>query len=130
MPLFLVMLGGALGAGARHLFGRAALLLLGGGFPFGTLLVNLLGGLAMGVLVGALARGGGSGGGEAWRLFAGVGVLGGFTTFSSFSLDVVVMAERGALAMAAGYMLLSVAGSIAALVGGLTLARVFGGMPA
>ena len=52
MPLFLVMAGGALGAGARHLVGRAALLLLGAGFPYGTLAVNLLGGLAMGALIG------------------------------------------------------------------------------
>lgn len=121
MPLLLVMLGGALGAGARHLFTRAALALFGPGFPIGTLGVNLIGGLLMGLLVGVLAR---TDAGEAWRLFGGVGVLGGFTTFSAFSLDVVTLAERGQLLTAAGYLLASVAGSIAALVAGLALTRI------
>jgi CrcB protein len=121
MNLLFVMLGGALGAGARHLVGRLMLSLLGASFPYGTLTINVVGGLAMGLLAGSLARVGAQG--EAWRLFLGVGVLGGFTTFSSFSLETVVLAERGAIGLAAGYVLLSVAGSIAALVGGLTLAR-------
>lgn len=122
MPsIFYVMLGGALGAGARHLVGRAALASFGAGFPFATLFVNVTGGLLMGVLAGVLARYAVAG--EAWRLFLGVGVLGGFTTFSSFSLDVVVLAERGALVVALGYVLLSVVGSIAALFAGLSLVR-------
>jgi CrcB protein len=121
MNLLFVMLGGALGAGARHLTARLMLSLLGASFPYGTLTVNVVGGLAMGLLAGSLTRLGAQG--EAWRLFLGVGVLGGFTTFSSFSLETVVLAERGAVGLAAGYVLLSVAGSIAALVGGLTLAR-------
>lgn len=122
MPaLLLVMTGGALGAGARHLAGRAALAWLGAGFPWGTLFVNVTGGLLMGVLVGSLARVATA---EPWRLFLSVGVLGGFTTFSSFSLDVVLLAQRGQLATAAGYLLVSVAGSIAALVAGLGLARL------
>ena len=121
MNLLLVMLGGALGAGGRHLVGRIMLSLFGMAFPYGTLTVNLLGGLLMGLLAGSLLRLGAHS--EAWRLFLGVGILGGFTTFSSFSLDTVVMAERGALGLAAGYVLLSVAGSIAALFGGLLLAR-------
>ena len=121
MNLSLVMLGGALGAGARHLVGRLTLALFGAGFPWGTLAVNLIGGLAMGLLAGSVLRLGASG--EAWRLFLGVGVLGGFTTFSSFSLDVVTLAERGAIALALGYALLSVVGAIAALVAGLALAR-------
>ena len=74
----------------------------------------------MGVLTGVLARMGGS---ESWRLFVGVGILGGFTTFSSFSLDVVTMIERGALAPAAVYGLLSVVGSVGAVFAGLLLAR-------
>ena len=115
------MLGGALGAGARHLAGRAALALFGPGFPVGTLFVNLTGGLLMGVLAGVLARNAVAG--EPWRLFLGVGVLGGFTTFSSFSLDVAVLAERGALVATLGYVLLSVVGSIAALFAGLSLVR-------
>lgn len=120
MPLILVMAGGALGAGARHLVGRATLVWLGVGFPYGTLTVNILGGLAMGLLVGVFARVGAI---EGWRLFAGVGVLGGFTTFSSFSLDVVNLYERGASAVALGYILVSVVGSILALFAGLALVR-------
>lgn len=122
MPaLFLVMTGGALGAGARHLAGRAALAWIGAGFPWATVFVNVLGGLLMGVLAGSLAR---VAAGEPWRLFLGVGVLGGFTTFSAFSLDVVMLVQRGQGAAALGYMLLSVAGSITALVAGLGLARL------
>lgn len=120
MNLLLVMAGGALGAGARHLTGRATLALFGPRLPVGTLAVNLLGGLLMGLLAGLLAR---TVLGEPWRLFLGVGVLGGFTTFSAFSLDAVLMAERGQPLLALGYVLLSVAGSIAALAAGLSLAR-------
>jgi len=120
MQLPLVMLGGAIGAGARHLTGRATLALFGAGFPVGTLAVNLLGGLLMGVLVGVLAR---TGGGETWRLFLGVGVLGGFTTFSAFSLDAVVLVQRGQAWVAGAYVLASVAGAIAALVLGLKVAQ-------
>ena len=76
--LLLVMLGGAIGAGLRHLAGMAAVARLGPGFPWGTLIVNLSGGLAIGLLAGWLARNGGS---EQLRLFAAVGLLGGFTTF-------------------------------------------------
>lgn len=118
--LFLVMAGGALGAGARHLVGRATIAAFGPGWPWGTLTVNLVGGLAMGVLAGTLARGTA---GEPWRLLLGVGVLGGFTTFSAFSLDTVTMIERGAWVAAAGYIAVSVLGSIAALFAGLSAVR-------
>ncbi|USU12203.1 fluoride efflux transporter CrcB [Sphingomonadaceae bacterium OTU29THOMA1] len=121
MPLVFVMFGGALGAGARYLTGRATLALFGPGFPVGTLAVNVIGGLLMGVLAGVLARNGS--GGEPWRLFLGVGVLGGFTTFSSFSLDVVGMIERGAPGAALFYILLSVIGSVLALFAGLMMTR-------
>jgi CrcB protein len=114
------MLGGALGAGARHLFGRAALALFGPGFPWGTLGVNVIGGLLMGVLAGGLVR---VGGGEGMRLLLGVGVLGGFTTFSAFSLDTVLLIERGAAGLAATYVAASVLGAIAALYLGLRLTR-------
>jgi CrcB protein len=120
--LFLVMLGGAVGAGARHLTGRATLAALGPGFPYGTLAVNLIGGFAMGLLVGALARI--SVPGENWRLLLGVGVLGGYTTFSAFSLDVVNMIQRGDLGIALCYILASVVGAILALFAGLALVRV------
>ena len=119
-PLLYVMVGGAVGSGARYLTGRAMTALLGAGYPFGTLAVNLVGGLLMGVLVGVLARNAAP---EGWRLLLGVGVLGGFTTFSSFSLDVVTMAERGAPGLALGYVLVSVIGSIAALFAGLSAVR-------
>ncbi len=121
--LFLVMAGGAVGAGARHLTGRAMTHALGPDWPWGTLTVNLVGGLLMGLLVGTLARHA-SASGETWRLLLGVGVLGGYTTFSSFALDAVGMIERGALGAALGYMLVSVAGSVIALFAGLALARV------
>ncbi|QCB44127.1 fluoride efflux transporter CrcB [Sphingomonas sp. PAMC26645] len=114
------MVGGAVGSGARYLTGRAMLSLLGPDYPFGTLAVNLIGGLLMGVLVGVLARNTAS---ETWRLLLGVGVLGGFTTFSAFSLDVVTMIERGAIGVAFGYVLVSVIGSVAALFAGLSAVR-------
>ena len=119
-PLLYVMVGGAVGSGARYLTGRAMTALLGPDYPFGTLAVNLIGGLVMGVLVGVLARNTAS---EAWRLLLAVGVLGGFTTFSSFSLDVVTLIERGAIGVALGYSFLSVIGSIVAVFAGLTAVR-------
>ena len=120
--LFLVMLGGAFGSGARYLTGVAMLRLFGPTYPFGTLTVNLVGGLLMGLLVGLLARL--SVPGENWRLLLAVGLLGGYTTFSSFSLDVVNMLQRGDLTTALGYILISVVGSIVALFAGLALVRV------
>jgi len=120
LPLLYVMVGGAVGSGARYLTGRAMLSLLGPDYPYGTLAVNLIGGLLMGVLVGVLARNTAS---ETWRLLLGIGMLGGFTTFSSFSLDVVAMIERGAIGVAFGYVLVSVIGSIAALFAGLSAVR-------
>jgi len=121
MPnLLLVMLGGAIGAGLRHLVGAAALARLGPGFPWGTLIVNLSGGLAIGLFAGWLARAGGS---EPMRLFLAVGLLGGFTTFSAFSLETWLMIERGETAVAAAYVTASVVGSIALLFAGLWLLR-------
>ncbi|MGJ8536251.1 MAG: fluoride efflux transporter CrcB [Parasphingopyxis sp.] len=123
MPhLLLVMAGGAIGAGLRFLLGRFTLHQFGPGFPWGTLTVNLAGGLAMGLLAGLLARFGT--GGEGWRLFVGVGILGGFTTFSAFSLETANMIERGAIGLAAGYALVSVIGSVLALFAGLWLVRM------
>jgi len=122
MPsLFLVMAGGAIGAGARYGTGRLMLALLGPGYPWGTLTANLAGGLLMGLLAGVLARMNMPG--EPWRLFLGVGILGGFTTFSAFALDTVLMIERGAIGTAAGYAALSLAGSVLALFAGLWLVR-------
>ena len=117
-PLVLVMLGGAIGSGARHLTGRAALALWGPAFPWGTVIVNLLGGFAMGALVAWLSARSGS---EATRYLLGVGVLGGFTTFSAFSLDAVVLWQKGQGGMAALYVAASVLLSIAALGAGLAV---------
>ncbi|MFM9827215.1 MAG: fluoride efflux transporter FluC, partial [Sphingomonas sp.] len=106
ISLGLVMAGGAVGAGLRYMVSRLMLGLVGGGYPWGTLTVNILGGLAMGLLIGTLSRGPVPH--PQAQLLLGVGVLGGFTTFSAFSLELVQMAERGALGVAAGYALLSV----------------------
>ena len=119
--LLLVMAGGALGSAARFLVGRATLRGFGPDFPYGTLTVNLVGGFAMGILAGFLAR---HSAGENWRLLIGVGMLGGFTTFSAFSLDVVTLIERGSLGTALAYALVSVIGSVLALFAGLLLMRV------
>lgn len=121
MNLLLVMAGGGVGAGARYLTGRAAFAAFGPGWPWGTLACNVVGGLLMGVLVGTLAR---ISAGEPWRLLLGVGVLGGYTTFSSFTLETVTMAERGDVGAAAAYVAVSVAGSIAALFAGLAAMRM------
>ncbi len=120
--LFLVMLGGAVGAGARHLVGRAALAIWGPGFPVGTLLVNVVGGFAMGLLAAWLASR--ASGDEALRYLLGVGVLGGFTTFSAFSLETASMLQRGELATALFYILASVVLSIGALFAGLQVSRM------
>ncbi|WP_029417765.1 fluoride efflux transporter CrcB [Brevundimonas bacteroides] len=124
--LLIVGLGGALGSMARYGAGLAAARLApGAAWPWATLSVNAIGGLLMGLLVGWLAqRGQGS---EAYRLFAAVGVLGGFTTFSAFSLETVQMIERRQFGLAAAYVALSVILACAALFLGLMIARrVFG----
>lgn len=119
--ILIVMAGGALGSGLRYSFGRLATAVFGADYPWGTLGVNLLGGLAMGLLMGALSRSGG--GSETVRLAIGVGLLGGFTTFSAFSLDMVTMVEREATGSAIGYALASVLGAGFALFVGLQLTR-------
>lgn len=118
--LFPVMIGGAIGAGTRHLVGQAMLARFGPAFPWGTLSINIVGSLLMGLLVGWLAR---SGGGDTARLFVGVGILGGFTTFSSFSMEYWMLFERGQNAQAAAYVLASVIGAIAACGLGLFIMR-------
>lgn len=121
MNFLLVMVGGAIGSLARYSVGITTGRLLGPTYPWGTLAVNLAGGFLMGLLAGTLARMGGS---EPTRALIGVGVLGGFTTFSAFSLDVVTMIERGDWGVALTYALVSVIGSVLALFGGLYLVRV------
>ncbi len=121
--LALVALAGAIGATCRHLVGLAVMRALGPGFPWGTFAVNVSGSLIMGLFIGLWALK--VSGPEEIRLFVAVGVLGGFTTFSSFSLDAVTLYERGALLPAAGYVAGSVLLSLAALFAGLAIARTF-----
>ena len=121
--ILLVMGGGAVGALTRYQLGRLSGHMLPGAlWPWGTFAANVLGGFAMGLLAGWLARFS-SISGEPVRLLLGVGVLGGFTTFSSFSLEMVLMMERGQFGMAMAYAVFSVIGAVGALVGGLALMR-------
>ena len=119
--LLLVALGGAIGAGARHIVNLSAMRAFGLGFPVGTLFVNVVGSFAMGLAAGYFAFRGE--GGMALRLFLMTGILGGFTTFSAFSLETVLLFERGQVGLAALYVAGSVAGSVAGLVAGLALMR-------
>lgn len=120
--LFLVAAGGALGSVARYSAGVLAQRLAPGvAWPWATFGVNLLGGLLMGLLVGWLGQR--AAGDDGLRLFAAVGVLGGFTTFSAFSLETALMIERKQVGLAAGYAAASVALSVAALFVGLMIAR-------
>ena len=119
----LVALGGATGAVLRFQVGRLFSAFTGpdAGFPWSTFTINVSGSLLMGVLAGWLARHGQ--GGESWRLLLGVGVLGGFTTFSAFSLETALLVERGAIATAATYALGSLVAGVAALFLGLFAMR-------
>ncbi|MCW5722012.1 MAG: fluoride efflux transporter CrcB [Devosia sp.] len=118
----LVGVGGAIGSMARYGLGMIIGRLWPAGFPLATLLINILGSIGMGVFVGVMARLLPPGQGEL-RLFVAVGLLGGFTTFSSFSLDAIVLLERGELANAALYVALSVVVCLAGLYLGLLISR-------
>lgn len=120
--LLIVGFGGALGSMARYGAGMLAQRLApGAAWPWGTCAVNVLGGLLMGLVAGWLSQRGQ--GGDDIRLFAAVGVLGGFTTFSAFSLETALMIERREYGLAGTYVLLSVVLAVAALMAGLMLAR-------
>ena len=122
----LVALGGGVGAVLRYHAGRALTVLLGpatvAAFPWATLVVNVVGSLAMGLLAGWLARHGSAN--ELWRLLIGVGLLGGFTTFSAFSLELMLLIERGQGATAFAYAMISVLAGVTALYVGLIAMRV------
>jgi CrcB protein len=119
--LLLAAAGGALGAGARHLVNISMLAWFGPAFPWATFTVNVLGSLLMGILVEFLMPFGGAS--AAWRTFLATGILGGFTTFSAFSLDVWVLYERGQHLALAMYLAFSIVLAVAALVLGIALVR-------
>jgi CrcB protein len=121
MIYFIVFLGAGIGGALRHGVNVGSAKLFGYGFPTGTLIVNLVGSFAMGLLAGYFAfRPGMS---QHVRLFLTTGVLGGFTTFSTFSLDTALLIERHAYATAAAYVAGSVVAGIVALFLGLALFR-------
>ncbi len=113
--------GGAVGAVARYAVVVAAGHLWGAAFPWGTLTVNVLGSFILGALVEVMALVWSPT--EGMRAFLVIGMLGAFTTFSTFSLDVVSLYQRGAMMAAAGYVLASIVLSVAALFAGLAVAR-------
>ncbi|MSO71168.1 MAG: fluoride efflux transporter CrcB [Alphaproteobacteria bacterium] len=121
--LLAIALGGALGSVARYLLGGQIGQWLGAGFPWGTLGVNVLGGLAMGVIAAAL----GQNSAPELRAFLTVGVMGGFTTFSAFAFDVVALVERGAGVLAAVYIGASVALAVLGLALGMAAVRALAG---
>ena len=124
MGFLIVFLGGGLGAALRHGVNLLSARMLGTAFPYATVFENVSGSLAMGLIAGYFAfRSGGAH--QHWQLFLTTGILGGYTTFSAFSLDAALLYERGALGLAAIYVLGSVALSIAGLFAGLALARHF-----
>jgi CrcB protein len=119
--LVAIALGGAIGAVGRHAVAGQVMKLTGGGFPWGTVTVNVLGSFVMGALIELMALKWSVG--QELRAFLTVGILGAFTTFSTFSLDVALLTERGALPGAIGYVLISVLLSIGALFAGLYVFR-------
>jgi CrcB protein len=121
MRYLIVFVGGGVGAALRHGVNVAAARLLGTAFPYATAIENVTGSLLMGLLAGYFAfRGGIS---QHWQLFLTTGMLGGYTTFSTFSLDAALLYERGALGLCALYVIMSVLLSIGGLFAGLWIMR-------
>jgi CrcB protein len=118
--IFIVFLGAGLGGVLRHLLNAWVTALTGPAFPWGILTINILGSTAMGLVAGWFAFRGGTG---EMRVFLATGILGGFTTFSAFSLDAALLIERGDTALAAGYVAASVAFSVLGLFLGLWIMR-------
>src|SRR5213592_4618452 len=121
MLYLIVFLGAGIGGALRHGVNVGAARLFGYGFPFGTLIVNVIGSFLMGIFAGYFAFRPGID--QHMRLFLTTGILGGFTTFSAFSLDTALLYERGELGLSALYVTASVALSIAGLFAGLWLMR-------
>jgi fluoride exporter len=123
MTYLIVFFGGGLGAALRHGMNIAAARTLGTAFPYGTLIINVTGSIIMGLIAGYFAFKGGAS--QHWRLFFTTGILGGYTTFSAFSLDAALLYERGELWASALYVVLSVVLSIIGLFAGLYVIRQF-----
>jgi CrcB protein len=123
MGYLIVFLGGGLGAAIRHGINLAVVRVFGLGFPYSTLLINITGSAIMGMAVAYFATVGEAS--QHWRLFLTTGILGGYTTFSTFSLDAALLYERGEVGAAAFYVLASVILSIAGLFAGMALVRNF-----
>src|SRR3981189_1541218 len=121
MSYLLVFFGGGLGATLRHLINLTCARCMGTGFPWGTFIINIRGSTVMGLIAGYLAFKGDAS--QPWRLFLMTGILGGYTTFSAFSLDAALLYERGEIGPALFYVLGSVVLSIAGLFAGLALVR-------
>ena len=119
----LVFLGAGIGGALRHGVNVGCARMCGTAFPWGTLTVNVLGSFLMGAIAGWLAFKAGEGWSQSLRLFLTTGILGGFTTFSAFSLDAVLIWERGQIGPAAAYVAASVVLPIGGLVAGLALIR-------
>jgi CrcB protein len=121
MNYLLVFIGGGLGSTLRHVINIVSLRVLGTGFPYHTFTINITGSIMMGLIAGYLAFKGEAS--QPWRLFLMTGILGGYTTFSAFSLDAALLYERGEIGLALFYVLGSVVFSIAGLFAGLALVR-------
>jgi CrcB protein len=121
MNYLLVFVGGGLGASLRHAVNMACARAFGTHFPFGTFIINITGSIVMGLIAGYLAFKGNAA--QPWRLFVMTGILGGYTTFSAFSLDTALLYERGEIGLALLYVVGSVGLAIAGLFGGLALVR-------
>ena len=123
MTYLIVFLGGGIGAALRHGVNMTVARALGTAFPYGTLLINITGSFIMGLAAAYFAFKGDAS--QHWRLFFTTGILGGYTTFSAFSLDAALLYERGEIGSAAVYVIASVALSIIGLFAGLALVRTF-----
>jgi CrcB protein len=123
MSYLIVFFGGGLGASLRHAINVGCARACGTYFPYGTFVINITGSIVMGLIAGYLAFKGEAS--QPWRLFLMTGILGGYTTFSAFSLDTILLYERGDIGLAALYVFGSVVLSILGLVAGLALVRHF-----
>jgi CrcB protein len=121
MGFLIVFLGGGLGAAIRHGINLGVARLFGTGFPYATFFINVTGSFVMGLIAAWFAFKGDAS--QHWRLFLTTGILGGYTTFSTFSLDAALLYERGQLTLAAIYVVGSVVLGIAGLFAGLAIVR-------